>query len=421
MREGFTKNKIKKIGKVFSGATPKTENESFWNGEILWITPNDLSKIKSSFFSDTERKITSSGLNSCSARLLPVNSIVLSSRAPIGYIAIGEKEFTTNQGCKSIVLNDNHDALFFYYNLNSYVLKLKQLGEGTTFAEISKTYLEEFEIEFPIEKAEQTRIAEILSTADKAIAQTEALIAKYQRIKTGLMQDLLNNGIDASGNIRSKETHKFVVKNGIEVPEGWEVNPLRTYLKYISYGFTNPMPETAEGPFMVTAANINEGKIIYKGCRHTSWAAYNSLLTTKSKPQIDDILITKDGSLGRLAIVHNEEICINQSVAVLRIDKELVNVYFLKMLLESPYYQAVIIGDAGGSTIKHIYITKLDKMNIAIPKKIDEQIKILQLIEEQSIYIYELQRELLKYNSIKTGLMQDLLSGKVRVNMDNKN
>lgn len=299
--------------------------------------------------------------------------------------------------------------------------KISLQGQGSTRYNLSKTeLLKKLILNLPT-LLEQTSIAEILSTADEAIAHTEALIAKYQRIKTGLMQDLLTKGIDENGNIRSKATHKFVIKNGIEVPEEWEVKPLRAYLKYISYGFTNPMPETEEGPYMVTAANINDGKIIYTGCRHTSWTAFNTLLTPKSKPQIDDILITKDGSLGRLAIVKNEQLCINQSVAVLRIDRTLISIEYLKMLLESPYYQSIIIGDAGGSTIKHIYITKLDKMFLAIPKEIEEQEKILQLIGEQANYINELQKELSKFNSLKTGLMQDLLSGKVRVNMDNKN
>ena len=87
--------------------------------------------------------------------------------------------------------------------------KLKTLGEGTTFAEISKTALSTIKLNFPSSKPEQTKIAEILSTVDRAIEQTEALIAKQQRIKTGLMQDLLTRGIDEHGNLRSEQTHKF--------------------------------------------------------------------------------------------------------------------------------------------------------------------------------------------------------------------
>ena len=418
MEKGFKRTKIKEIGKVFSGATPKTENSSYWNGEILWITPNDLSNQKSAYFSDTERKITLDGLNNCSANLLPAGSIVMSSRAPIGYIAIGEKDFATNQGCKSIILKDENDALFFYYNLKINVPKLKRLGEGTTFAEISKSYLEEFNIEYPESKSEQTRIAEILNTTDVAIAHTEALIAKYQRIKTGLMQDLLTKGIDEHGNIRSKATHKFVVKNGIEVSEDWVVEPLRYFLNYISYGFTNPMPESPEGPFMVTAANINDGRILFDNCRHTTKSAFDKLLTNKSRPIVGDILITKDGSLGRLAIVNDNNLCINQSVAVMRPKNSIVNAEYLKQLLESPSYQSTIISEAGGSTIKHIYITKLDCMPIAIPNKASEQLKILNLISEQNSYLNILETELSKLNFLKIGLMQNLLSGKVRIKLN---
>lgn len=420
MKTGFTKKKIREVSKVYSGATPKTEIPAYWDGDLLWITPNDLSKLDGIYFYDTERKITNDGLKSCSAHLLPKGTIVMSSRAPIGYLAIGAEEFCTNQGCKSLLFDDRFDSLFFYYNLQRYVSKLKQLGEGTTFAEISKSYLEEFEMEYPVAKSEQTRIAQILSKADQAIEQTEKLIAKYQRIKTGLMQDLLTKGIDEHGNIRSEITHRFKTVNGLRVPEEWEVKELRNYTTYISYGFTNPMPEAPEGPYLITAANVNEGRILYESCRRTTEKAFKELLTNKSRPKLNDILITKDGSLGRLAIVDRENLCINQSVAVIRSkDDKILNPFF-KMLLESPLYQAIIIAEAGGSTIKHIYITKIDKMPLAVPQTLDEQERIFQIIEGQNKLILESEKQLHKLQSLKTGLMQDLLSGKVRVIMNHQ-
>ena len=115
----------------------------------------------------------------------------------------------------------------YWFQLNRW--KLLNSSQGSTIKEIRPPALIKLKIDLPEDKSEQTRIAEILSTADKAMAHTEALIAKYQRIKTGLMQDLLTKGIDEHGNIRSKVTHKFVVKNGIEVPEEWDVDSLGLY------------------------------------------------------------------------------------------------------------------------------------------------------------------------------------------------
>jgi len=101
----WKETELSKIGNIVSGGTPSTSMSEYWNGEILFVTPFDLSRINSAYIENTERKITEYGLLHSSANLLPVGSIVISSRAPIGYVAIAKKEFTTNQGCKSIVLN----------------------------------------------------------------------------------------------------------------------------------------------------------------------------------------------------------------------------------------------------------------------------------------------------------------------------
>ena len=91
---------ISDLGTIYSGSTPSTDNQNFWNGDIVWITANDLSEIRNRFIHSSERKITIAGLKSCSTKLLPANSLVISSRAPIGYLALPTTDFCTNQGCK---------------------------------------------------------------------------------------------------------------------------------------------------------------------------------------------------------------------------------------------------------------------------------------------------------------------------------
>lgn len=164
-----------------------------------------------------------------------------------------------------------------------------------------------------------------------------------------------------------------------KIPEDWKVHPLTYYLNLITYGFTNPMPTSTEGPFMITAKNINNGRILYEECRKTTQDSYNNLLTDKSRPRINDILLTKDGTLGRVAIVDVKDCCINQSVALLRPNKEIIPL-FLKYLLEAPNYQKKMDQDSDGTVIKHIYITRVDKMLVAVPT-IDEQIRIVQFLK----------------------------------------
>lgn len=194
----------------------------------------------------------------------------------------------------------------------------------------------------------------------------------------------------------------------------WEAKDLRSFLSYLSYGFTNPMPEAIDGPFLITAANVINGVVQYDTCRRTTFEAYTKLLTNKSRPKIGDILITKDGTLGRMAIVDRSPLCINQSVAVMRV-KEGVDNVFLKLLLESDAYQRRIMEDSGGSTIKHIYISKIDKMVIAMPQERQEQEVLKERLLAQANALLDLESITIKLRALRTALMQDLLTGRKRV------
>ena len=195
------------------------------------------------------------------------------------------------------------------------------------------------------------------------------------------------------------------------MPEDWNVKELSNFLSFISYGFTNPMPTAGNGVFMITAADIKNGKILFETARCTTEDAYSKLLSDKSRPRKNDILLTKDGSLGRLAIVDDEKICINQSVAVLRANDK-VDPMFLKLQLESSYYQRIMIENAGGSTIKHIYITIVDKMKIAVPSNKLEQKIIASALSDTDAYITSLEKLFEKKRQIKQGAMQELLKPK---------
>lgn len=155
--------------------------------------------------------------------------------------------------------------------------------------------------------------------------------------------------------------------------------PLSEYMMSITYGFTNPMPDTDEGPWKVTAKDIVDGKIDYSTARKTSLEEYEKL-TAKSKPDVGDVLLTKDGTLGRVAIVDQEGICINQSVATIKCNERIIP-KFLYSILQMPEYQEKMLADAGGVTVRHLYITRVDKMPVCIPS-FSEQHKWLHFIEQ---------------------------------------
>lgn len=132
------------------------------------------------------------------------------------------------------------------------------------------------------------------------------------------------------------------------------------------------MPDSEVGPWKLTAKDVVGGRINYGTARRTTTEAFERLLTDKSRPKVGDVLLTKDGSIGRVAVVDRPGVCINQSVALLRPNQN-ISAEFLKYLLLTPHYQSVMDGDSDGSTIKHIYITRVDKMQVAVPPMEEQQ------------------------------------------------
>lgn len=142
--------KIKEISEIINGSTPSTKNSDYWNGDIDWLTPKDLTNFSSRFIYKGHVTLTQSGYSSCSTKLVPEGTILLSSRAPIGYLAIAAKELCTNQGFKSIICKKEFvNNLYLYYWLSTKIEYLKSISSGATFKELSKDTLENVEINLP--------------------------------------------------------------------------------------------------------------------------------------------------------------------------------------------------------------------------------------------------------------------------------
>jgi type I restriction enzyme S subunit len=157
------------LGEIVGGATPSTKDESYYGGDIPWITPKDLSTFQGRYINRGERNITAKGLKNSSVRLIPPRSILFTSRAPIGYVAIAENEVCTNQGFKSIVPNKDTDYLFLYYLLVCNRDRIENMGSGTTFKEVSGSVMKQIEVDVPADKAEQQAISQILGVLDDKI------------------------------------------------------------------------------------------------------------------------------------------------------------------------------------------------------------------------------------------------------------
>lgn len=192
----WKKCKISDIGTVVGGATPSTKkSENYENGDISWITPKDLSTFCGRYIKQGERNITETAYRSCSTQLLPRNSVLFSSRAPIGYVAIAAKELCTNQGFKSIIPNENIDPLFLYYLLKYNKHNIESMGSGTTFKEVSANTMRNIIVFVPSDKRVQEKIASILGSLDDKIEENERinnnLLAQASSIYQAWFEDFI--------------------------------------------------------------------------------------------------------------------------------------------------------------------------------------------------------------------------------------
>lgn len=312
----------------------------------------------------------------------------------------------------------DEDYIFQYLISSNFKDSLLKVIGSTTLQAVNKDNLRSIKFKLPKEKSEQTRIAEILSTADEAIAHTEALIAKYQRIKTGLMQDLLTRGIDENGTIRSKETHKFKESKLGKIPVEWDVVTVGSLCKEIVVGIVvKPTQYYIEsGVPMLRSFNIKEGAIEMRDLVYMSNLDNERL--SKSKLKEGDVVSVRTGYPGTTAIITKEiEGCNCIDLVISRVNSALLNPNFLVTWINSHLAKRQILNHQGGNAQQHFNVGQMKELLIyKIP--LEEQNRILNLVKIEDDKTINSKLHLSKLQSLKNGLMQDLLSGKVRVKID---
>ena len=216
----WVERKISDIGTVVGGATPSTKKpENYENGKIAWITPKDLSTFSGRYIERGERNITEIGLKSCSTQLLPPNTVLFSSRAPIGYVAIAANEVCTNQGFKSVIPNENTDPLFLFYLLKYNKDKIEGMGSGTTFKEVSGNTMKNIVVNVPTDKKVQEKIAAILGSIDDKIEENEQINNNLEQQAQSIFDNMfpyISNGSYTIGDyITPKRGKSLLSKNAI--------------------------------------------------------------------------------------------------------------------------------------------------------------------------------------------------------------
>jgi type I restriction enzyme S subunit len=400
---------------IGDGGTPDTNKKEYFGGSIPWVVIQDIKNE----ISDTRTKITKMGLDSCSAKLWPAETIILSTGATIGEVGLAQIPLATKQGIHGLVCKTEIDSKFLFYKIQTLRDYLKANAQGSTIREVRAPFLKTIDIEFPCSKPEQSKIAEVLSTVDRAIEQTEGVIAKQQRIKTGLMQDLLTRGIDEHGNLRSEEIHEFKDSPIGRIPVDWDMQALGELSQIssgITLGKTHAGSNTIELPYL-RVANVQDSFLDLSDVRTIR---VPTSYVEKYQLHVGDVLMNEGGDfdkLGRGAVWHGEiDICLHQNhVFKVRPKEGKLSSNFLANVSASPYGKAFFVLASKQSTnLASINSTQLKGFLVPLPSY-REQIEIEKIISgnEETIKIY--QAELNKFLYFKRALMQDLLTGKVRV------
>jgi len=284
--------KLGDVCEIVGGGTPSTKKPEYWNGDISWITPKDLSNYNRKYIFSGERNITEEGLNNSSAKLLPKDTILFTSRAPIGYIAIAGKELCTNQGFKNLVCKKESYNQFIYYLIKFKTPEILQIATGSTFKEVSATNLKKLKINLPPLPI-QKKIADILSVIDEKIETLQNINSTLEEMAKAIFKSWFVDFDIVKAKEEGKSDSEIAKELGInediiklfpsefeeseigKIPKGWEVGNFEKDCNIV-YGKNLPKSKLKETGYPVFGANGIIGyydKFLYKqpkiiiGCR----------------------------------------------------------------------------------------------------------------------------------------------------------
>jgi len=316
---------LKRSFKIVGGSTPKSDQAAYWDGEFTWVTPSDLSKLSSMNINDSQRKITSEGLASCGTSLVPSGSIVLSTRAPIGSLAIAQTELCTNQGCKSLVPLADTQPQFYGYLLSISTGELNIRGKGTTFLELSGDELGAFKVGVP-PSSEQQAIAAFL---DRETGKIDALIAEQRRLVELLAekrQAVISHAVTKGLNPNAPMKDSGIVWLG-DVPKHWDVMSLKRDLAFLTSGSRGWADHYAdEGALFIRIGNLPREGIQLDLSDIQRVNVPDGSEGERTKVKSGDVLFSITAYLGSVAVVPEDiEIAyVSQHVALARLSAQLL-------------------------------------------------------------------------------------------------
>lgn len=393
--EGWEEIEIGKTGHVITGKTPSTANENFWDGEVPFVTPTDITDDR--IQKDTERKVTRKGLKESTK--LPPGTLMVTCIASIGKNAITKSICCTNQQINSVIAYSKFDVNFLYYSVELIKSKLESIAGQTAVPIIKKSQFEKIILVIPKSLKEQQKIASFLLTIDKAIEKTKALIEKNKKIRQGLMHDLL---------CPKEKLQNWIEKRLVEIAG------------IIVSNVDKKMVSNEKSILLCNYMDVYKNRYLSKKHRFSKGTADENEIRKFSLRE-NDVIITKDSevpddiAVPAVIMEYIEHLVCGYHLAILRPKKEFIDGKLLMNLLRHNMVNRQFSQKANGITRYGLTKGTINEVLINFPSSKNEQLKIVSIILSIDQKIRSDEFYLGKLIKLKSGLMQDLLTGKVMV------
>ncbi|MGO0307888.1 restriction endonuclease subunit S [Endozoicomonas acroporae] len=403
------------VEKQTGGGTPSRHESVFWNGDIPWASVKDFNDNELKI-SCTEESITEKGLQSSASNLIPSGVPLVCTRMAVGRTAITTCPMAINQDVKALFPADGVHAGYLLRLLKFIQIKADEQSIGSTVKGIRiQDYLD---IPVPVApENEQPIIDHYLEILDTNTRQTEAIIAKLQQVKKGLLHDLLTRGIDDSGQLRppqhlAPELYKDSPLGWI--PKEWKISTLTEICSdIVDCPHSTPVYQD-EGVLVARTMHIKEGQFLENLASKVSEASYKKRIL-RLEPQEGDVIFTREAPVGEAFVIPaNMKVCLGQRVMILRPKTDSLCGEFLVAQIYSGQIKDRIKMLTAGTTNPHLNVAEVRNFLMPSPalaeqKNISSRINALNL---------KIRLEIVRFNKLKkqkSGLMNDLLTGKVRV------
>lgn len=400
--EGWKRVTLSDAATVVTGKTPSTKEPTFWDGDIPFVTPSDLTEAP--YVNAIERFVTEAGANT--GKMVPAGSVAFTCIASIGKSALTIEPSITNQQINSCIPKAGVDAYFLLQSLRQHTPEIQAISGTTAVPIINKTQFSGIQLSLP-PLLEQQKIAEILTSVDEAIQATEAVIEQTKKVKQGVMNQLLTKGI---GHTRFKQTEIG------EIPEGWEVHPIGDLLESSQYGINKSLSADPLGYPVLRMGNIQDFRLDLSSLKY---AELDESETEQFLLRRDDIIFNRTNSLDLVGKVALIDVDLDLSFASynvrLRVERSRAIPDWLFANLSSRQQQHRLRALATpGASQANINPTKLKQLKLATPS-IVEQRKITNHFDSIESNLAVQRSRIQNLRSVKSALMSDLLTGRKRV------